>query len=74
MARRRQRERTESLKEEKEEERKGQVLNGERERERESHMCKKDCFRKTATVWPCGRDEVSNFSIFLLCTSKLWMC
>ena len=72
MARRRQRERTESLKEEKEEERKGQVLNGERERE--SHMCKKDCFRKTATVWPCGRDEVSNFSIFLLCTSKLWMC
>ena len=72
MARRRQRERTESLKEEKEEERKGQVLNTEREREREreSHMCKKDCFYKTTIVWPSGRDKVSNFSIFLLRSSK----
>ena len=66
VARGMQRERTESLKEEKEEERKGQVLNGERE----SHLCKKDCFYKTATIWPCGRDKVSDFSIFLLCTSK----
>ena len=57
MARRRQKERIESLKEGKEEERKGQVLNTEREREREreSHMCKKDCFYKTTIVWPCGR-------------------
>ena len=72
MARRKQRERIESLKEEKEEERKGQVLNRERERERgrESHMCKKDCFYKTTIVWPCGRDKVSDFSIFLLRTSK----
>ena len=74
MARRRQKERIESLKEGKEEERKGQVLNTERERERErereSHMCKKDCFYKTTIVWPSGRDKVSNFSIFLLRTSK----
>ena len=70
------------LKEEKEEECKAQVLNGdresEREKERESHLSKSVrniffLFYKTATtMWPCGRDKVSDFSIFLLCTSKPW--
>ena len=81
MARRRVRERTESLKEEKEE-RKGQVLDEDKEsereteRERQSHLCKKDCFCKTTTVWPCGRlggaAYQQSFRLFniLLCTSN----
>ena len=60
MARRRQRERTESLKEEKEEERKGQVLNGERERERVT------CVRKivSARLQLCGRVGEMKFQTF----------
>ena len=78
MVRRRQRERNESLKEEKEEH-KGQVLNEDRESEREKERV--NCVRKivSARLQLCGRvgdlvvqhiNKVSDFSIFLLCTSN----
>ena len=44
----------------------------QREQKRESHLCKKDCFCNTATVyvWLCGREKLLDFSIFLLCICK----
>ena len=67
MARRRQRERTESLKEEKEEERKGQVLNGERERERERVTCVRKIV--SARLQLCGRVGEMKFQ-----TSQFFYC
>ena len=64
MARRRQKERIESLKEGKEEERKGQVLNTERERERERERV--TCVRKivSARLQLCGRVGEMKFQTF----------
>ena len=62
MARRRQKERIESLKEGKEEERKGQVLNTERERERERVTCVRKIVSTRLQL--CGRVGETKFQTF----------
>ena len=65
------------LKEEKEEECKAQVLNGDRESERERVTCKKDfffCSARARLLQLCGsvweRQSFRLFNFFLPCTSK----
>ena len=61
MARRRQRERTKSLKEEKEEERRGQVLNEDRESKRERVTCVRKIVFAILQLCMCGCVGETNF-------------